>query len=260
MANGVHRAAAVGFTSAVDVYEASRPTIPAEAVDWLLDELAVSAGETVLELGAGTGKFTRLLLERGVAVLAVEPVAAMRERLSELGDGVTTLDAVAEALPLPAGAARAAVAVQSFHWFDAPRTLEELHRVLEPGGRIGLAWNDRDADAAPWQRDLDALIEPHRGDAPTHRTGAWRDAVAASPVYELRESREWRWVQRMTAGLLVDRVASISFVAAMPDDERAALLADVQRLAIAVSGSDDPQAPLDQPYVAGLHVIAPTRA
>ena len=253
----MHRSAAVGFTSAVEVYEASRPTIPAEAVDWLVGALGVGAGDAVLELGAGTGKFTRLLVERGVDVLAVEPVAAMRERLAALGGGVTALDAVAESLPLAPGAARAAVAVQAFHWVDAPRALEELHRVLEPGGRIGLAWNDRDADAAPWQHELDALLEPRRGDTPTHRDGAWRAAVEASPAYELRESRAWRWAQPMTAALLVDRVASISFVAALPDDERAALLAEVRALAGRVAGSDDDATPIELPYVAELHVIVP---
>jgi len=260
VAHGVHPAAAVGFTAAVDVYEASRPTVPPQAVDWLLGELRVAAGDVVLELGAGTGKFTRLLAERGLGVVAVEPVAAMRERLAALGPSVTPLDAVAEDLPLAPGAARAAVAVQAFHWVDAPRALEELHRVLEPGGRIGLAWNERDADAAPWQQDLDALLEPRRGDTPTHRDGAWRAAVEASPRYALLESRAWRWVQPMTLGLLVDRVASISFVASLPERERAGLLDEVRELAAREAGSADAGAPLDLPYVAELHVIAPVAA
>ncbi len=221
MPDRVHRAAATGFGAAADVYEATRPSFPAAAVDWLLAGLRVGAGDEVVEIGAGTGMLTRLLVARGLRIQAVEPVAAMREQLPGIGPGITAIDAVAEALPLPDASAAGAVASQAFHWVDAPRALRELERVLVPGGGIGLLWNHWRGGVA-WQQELEALIEPLRGDTPHTRDGAWQAAVEASPHYELAATDSWPWSHRQTLAQAVDRVASISFVAARPTGERAA--------------------------------------
>lgn len=133
-----------------------------------------------MDVGAGTGKLTAQLVQRDVAVLAVEPVAAMRDRLSELGPLVTPVDATAESLPLGAGSSDALLAAQSLHWADVSAALAEFDRVLHPTGAVGLIWNFRDV-AVPWQRDLDVVLTQLRGDAPHSRDRRWQRAVAVRP-------------------------------------------------------------------------------
>jgi SAM-dependent methyltransferase len=149
-------------------------------------------------------------------VLAVEPVAAMRARLGELGPLVTPVDAAAEALPFEAGSTGCALAAQSLHWTDVPAALAELDRVLRPGAGIGLIWNFRDV-AVPWQRDLDALLGHLRGDVPHSRDGRWQRAVEAS-AFEVAASQTRRWSLPTDDRGVVERVRSVSYVAALPEE------------------------------------------
>jgi len=98
--NRLHPVAAAGFASAADVYERARPSYPADAVAWLVEVAQLAPGRVVVDVGAGTGKLTRLLVPTGARVIAVEPVAEMRAKLTETTPGVELLDGVAEALPL----------------------------------------------------------------------------------------------------------------------------------------------------------------
>jgi ubiquinone/menaquinone biosynthesis C-methylase UbiE len=123
------------------------------AVDWLLAKLGYPS--RVLEVGAGTGKFTAQLVDRELAVLAVEPVAAMRERLAALGHLVSAVEATAERLPFATASVGSLVASQSLHWTDVDLALAEFDRILSPAGSIGLIWNFRDVDvpcSATWTR------------------------------------------------------------------------------------------------------------
>jgi ubiquinone/menaquinone biosynthesis C-methylase UbiE len=131
----VHQAAR-GFEQAADAYERARPTYPQAAVAWLCERLAVRRGRRVLDLAAGTGKLTRSLVAAGADVVAVEPIAAMRERLPP---EVEALDGTAEAIPLPGASVDAVTVAQAFHWFDAEPALAEIHRVLRPGGTLQFA-------------------------------------------------------------------------------------------------------------------------
>jgi SAM-dependent methyltransferase len=219
----VHAAAAAGYGRAADVYARARPSYPEAAVDWLLAELGPQ--RKVVEIGAGTGKFTALLVARGVEVVAVEPVAAMRERLTELVDA---LDATAEALPFEDGSVGAIVASQSLHWTDVPRALAEFDRVLRPGGTVGLVWNFRD-DAVPWQRDLNALLGELRGDAPHSRDGRWQRAVESS-AFAVAADAAWHWSVPTDAAGVVERVLSVSYVASLPDHAREAVVERVSEL------------------------------
>ena len=144
MTDSIHVAAATGFEAGADAYERARPTYPPDAVAFIVETLDLRPGRTVLELGAGTGKLTRLLVPSGARILALEPVEAMRAKLVESVPGVELVDGTAEAIRLPNGSVDAVVVAQAFHWFDAIRALSEIHRVLRPGGRVVLAWNRRD--------------------------------------------------------------------------------------------------------------------
>jgi SAM-dependent methyltransferase len=117
-----------GFGAAADAYERSRPDYPAESVELLAGRLELRPGRTVLDVGAGTGKLTRLLLPTGARLLALEPVVEMRAKLVATSPGAEVLDRLAEAVPLPDATVDAAVCAQPFHWFDAERALEEPHR------------------------------------------------------------------------------------------------------------------------------------
>ena len=146
----IHELAAKGFQAGADAYERGRPSYPDEAIAFTVEMLGLDAAATVVDLGAGTGKLTRLLVPSGARVVAVEPVEGMRRKLVELAAGaVRVLDGTAEAIPLPNGSADAVVVGQAFHWFAGAPALREIHRVLCPDGRLALLWNVRD-ESEPW--------------------------------------------------------------------------------------------------------------
>jgi SAM-dependent methyltransferase len=220
----IHSAAAVGFGRGAGAYERGRPGYPEAAVDRLV---AALPGRRVVDLAAGTGKLTRALVARGCDVVAVEPVAEMRALIEP---PAVAVDGVAEATGLPSAGANAVTVAQAFHWFDGPRALAEIHRVLRPGGLLALLWNRRDT-SDELQRRITDLLEPYRGAVPAHRDGAWRAAVEDSALFGPLREETFANEQAVDAEGLADRVGSISFVAAMADEARAALLGEVRALA-----------------------------
>jgi SAM-dependent methyltransferase len=226
---GIHDAAARGFGAAADLYEQARPGYEDSAVARLAAELRLSQGALVLELGAGTGKLTRQLRSAGAGIVAVEPVAAMRSVFASVLPGVPMVGATAEALPLTRGGVDAVVAGQAFHWFDPDLSLQEMHRVLRPGGRLGLIWNVRD-ESVPWLAALSRLIDAHLGDGPSQRRGTWRVAFDHSQRFGPLQRATYRTDQHTDPQGVVDRVASISYVAALPDGERQEVAEQVRLL------------------------------
>jgi SAM-dependent methyltransferase len=231
----VHPSAAVGFELAVADYEFGRPGFPAAAIRFLVERLRLGPGRVCVELGPGTGKLTELLVPSGVRIVGIEPVAAMRQAFARN---------VAEELPFRDGVADAAVAAQAFHWFDGPRTLAELARVLRPGSALGLVWNIRDEDT-PWVRAMTDVIEPYRGNTPSHRSMRWRAAFGPSDAWSAPERTSFAYVHRTTSDRVVARVLSISFIAMLPDDERAAV---ADRIRAILPPGDE----VDVPYVTGV--------
>jgi SAM-dependent methyltransferase len=228
MRGGVHAAAARGFARSAGAYERARPEYPPAAIDWLRERLGLGPGRRVVDLAAGTGKLTRPLAGTGAEVVAVEPVAEMRARI---GPGAAeVLDGTAEAMPLADASADAVTVGQAFHWFDGPAALAEIHRVLRPGGALALVWNRRPLDD-PVHAAIEALMAPHRGDAPVHRSGAWRAALEETVLFGALEERAFPHAQDMDADALADRVGSTSVIAALPDGPRAEVLAEVRALA-----------------------------
>src|SRR4051812_12101086 len=131
---------AQSFGGVADDYHRARPGYPVEAVRWLLG----SSPLDVVDLGAGTGKLTAVLVGEGHRVVAVEPLEPMRSRLVAALPATPALEGSAEEIPLPDGCADAVVVGQAFHWFDVEPALREIARVLRPGGTLGLLWNARD--------------------------------------------------------------------------------------------------------------------
>ncbi len=242
----VHRAAATGFARSVEAYERARPEYPPEAIAYLARELDLRRGRTVVDLAAGSGKLSRPLAALGCEVIAIEPVDEMR---AAIGPGIEALDGTAEAMPLPDDSADAVTVGQAFHWFDGPRALAEIERVLR-GGRdrsaLALVWNRRPVERSELHAAISEIMAPYRGDAPSHGSGAWRDTFAGR---DLREQR-FDFVQRLDADGLADRVGSTSFIAALDEPERTRVLERVRAL---VDGGA-----VDVPYVCEVHVWRPS--
>ncbi len=215
----VHRAAAEGFARDAATYARGRPEYPPEADAWLREALGCGPGRRVLEVGAGTGKFAARLVATGAEVAAVEPSAAMRAACAAALPGVDLRDGTAEALPFADAAFDVLVCAQAFHWFANPRVLAEFRRVLRPGGRLGLIWNVRDA-RVEWVAALTHLIAPYEGDAPRYASGAWRAVFPAPGFGPLAEAAFSHVHTGSPEDVIVARVMSISFIAALPDDTR----------------------------------------
>jgi ubiquinone/menaquinone biosynthesis C-methylase UbiE len=238
MPGGVHDAAAVGFARSADAYDRARPEAPAEAIAWLAERMGLRSGRTVVDLAAGTGKLTRPLAATGAETIAIEPVAEMRARIGDAA--ARSLDGTAEAIPLPDASADAVTVAQAFHWFDGPAALAEIHRVLRPGGALALVWNRRPLED-PVHAAIERVIAPYRGDAPAHRSGAWRAAFDATTLFGPLEERTFAHSRPHDADALADRVGSTSFVAALSDGPQADVIAAVRALAA--------DGPVDLPYV-----------
>ena len=221
---------ATGFNARAADYEKGRPSYPPEAVQWLVSCLAIGPGATVVDLAAGTGKLTRLLVGTGATVVAVEPMAGMRAVLAEQVPGVEVLEGTAEQLPLPEGSASAITVAQAFHWFRGDEALAEAHRALGGAGRLGLVWNVRDL-GDPLQAALEQVMGRYRGDSPSEGTGRWREAFERTTLFSPLDHRCFSFRQELTPPELVARVLSVSFMARLPDEEQQRVAAEVAALA-----------------------------
>jgi SAM-dependent methyltransferase len=215
-------AAAQGFGKGAADYEKGRPSYPPEAVTSIVDELGLAPGTTVVDLGAGTGKFTRLLLPSGARVVAVEPVASMREQFAVAVPEVEVVDGTAEAVPLGDGEADAVVVAQAAHWFDLDVALAEIARVLRPGGGLALLWNERDA-SEPWVADLVEAIRWRTRSIPRYEEQErdWPAEVGATGRFTPLEIRRFPYDHPMDEDSLVTRELSTSYIASLPEDEKA---------------------------------------
>jgi SAM-dependent methyltransferase len=197
------------------VYERGRPDYPAAAIDRIVDRLDLRPGRTVLDLAAGTGKLTRLLVPSKANVIAVEPVREMRDELERRVRGVAVLAGTAERMPLTDRYVDAVTVGQAFHWFKQDEALREIHRVLRPGGGVALIWNARD-ERHPVQAALSEVFDELEGDTPRRKQREWRTLLPDSGLYERCERALFEHDQPVDEQGLIERVVSTSFIAAAP--------------------------------------------
>lgn len=218
-----HTAQASSFGAAAAEYERGRPPYPPAALDWVLP----AGARRVLDLGAGTGKLTRQLVQRGLDVVAVEPSDGMRGELMRVLPGVRALAGSAEQIPLDDGAVDAVLLAQAWHWVDPARAVPEVARVLAPGGTLGLVWNKRD-ERVPWVAELGRRINEIHEDDEGDNTS---DHPRVGPPFSPLERHDVPWVHQLTVPGLLDMVASRSYVILLPPEERQTLLDRVRQLA-----------------------------
>ena len=209
----------LSFDSVADEYEQTRPTYPPA----LLDALPLDAEAAVLDLGAGTGKLTRVLAARYRDVTAVEPLAKMRAVLERVVPGVTALPGSAERIPLDDGSVDGVFAAQAFHWFDQRVALPEIARVLRPGGVFAIVWNQGDDDLpdprpAEFVREVKVLH-----DAAMRRWDdepEWEDVLRDCGLFEDVHDRSFVTHDHVLdrPGIL-DNLRSVSWIASRDDRE-----------------------------------------
>jgi SAM-dependent methyltransferase len=215
------------FELAAEEYEATRPSYP----DEVLDLLPVANDATVLDLGAGTGKLTRVLARRYAHVVAVEPLDAMRGILERVVPGVEALAGTAEQIPLGEASVDAVFAAQAFHWFDHDRAIPEIARVLRPGGVLALVWNGPD-ESRP--NPLPPAFREYLGELRRERSKLddmppWRELVARGPFEEAQVRAVPHDHVLDRAGQL-DNARSVSWIASRDADDRERVLARLGEL------------------------------
>jgi SAM-dependent methyltransferase len=209
------------FGGAATAYADHRPDYPDPAVRWALEPVrdrgAGPAGPRVLDLAAGTGKLTGVLVRHRLDVVAVEPDPQMLAELRRRVPGARALAGTAERIPLPAGAVDAVLVGQAFHWFDPVRALPEIARVLTPGGVLAALWNGDD-DRVEWVAGLGAAARTSASFPPRDR----QRPLPASALFQPPERAEFAHVLRRTTDSMIATLGTHSHVLVLDAGERAA--------------------------------------
>jgi SAM-dependent methyltransferase len=221
---------AASFGGVASEYQRYRPGPAAAAVDWLLP----AGAARVVDLGAGTGALTRLLVGRVAEVVAVEPDDRMRAVLAEQLPDAQALRGFGEAIPLPDSSVDAVLASSSWHWMDPVPTLEEVARVLRPGGTLGAVWSGPDEDS-PFISQARTLLSEHRspdsdlimGDVDRPRPML---EIPAGLPFSAPEHEVFRWEMSLTADDLIGLLGTLSWFILMNDEQRQRVFAEARRL------------------------------
>ncbi len=234
----VHESASAGYQRQSSVYASVRPSYHPDLVDRFVEMFGNGA---VVELGAGSGIFTSQLVASGCVPTAVEPVSEMRERLHRAVPQVVVVDGSAEATGLEVSSVDTVVAAQAFHWFDHPRALDEIDRILRSGGHLVCLWNVRDENV-PWVANYTEIVDRYAGDTPRYRTMEWRRAIDDDERFEPVGEWELENPVSATPDQVVDRALSTSFIAALDESTQRTALEAIRAV------TDDLGPTFDYPY------------
>ncbi|KAG0747287.1 hypothetical protein G6F57_007487 [Rhizopus arrhizus] len=228
-----HPTALNGFQNQASAYVKARPTYPKESLDFIANLLPPSSTK-ILDLGAGTGIMTDLLFKKGFQVTAVEPVQGMLDKLQEALPQVTALKGNSWSIPVESNSQDAVVLAQCFHWFSDIKSLQELHRVLKPGGYLFLIWNLESRDRSEWIGKLRDLYEQHELSAPQYRHGKWKDVFnteEAKSLYTLPlQHQRFNNDIPTVRSLVWTRILSKSYVAILNEEEQEKLHQKVEKV------------------------------
>jgi len=233
---------AASFGDVASHYERYRPGPPPAAVDWILP---ARVGR-VVDLGAGTGALSRLLLDRAAEVIAVEPDDRMRSVLGQELPGVRAVEGRAESMPIPDAFVDAVVASSSWHWVDPVPALHEVGRVLVPGGTLGAVWSGPDP-ASPFLAQAQALLSERPSTASKEDQEGEESPLAELIMVDARrpestleippgvpfsppDHRVFTWDMALNADELIGLLGTFSWIITMPEKSRQRVFAEARRL------------------------------
>ena len=210
----------------------ARPSYPKEAIQRL--SALLTPGASILDLGAGTGIMTKLLVKEGYQVVAVEPVKAMRDQLTSSLPSVTCLEGTAQSIPLESNSVDAVMLAQCFHWFDNLESLEEIHRVLKPNGLIVLIWNMESQERSEWVFRIRALYQAYEDGAPQYRKGHWKKVFETNEAQALYtfplQHQVFQFDTPAKRADIWTRVMSKSYIAILEEKEQEILKNDIENV------------------------------
>ena len=228
---------AARFAEVADAYERGRPDYALAVPGAIAAELGLTTGACVLDLAAGTGKFSRALLAAGYDVIAVEPQAPLRGILAGVVGPERVHEGVAEAIPLEDHSVAAVTVADGFHWFDQPAALAEIRRVLVPGGGLAILDTVPDWGEASWAHEVGSLLAGLRPEHPHFDGPPWQDAVRDAGGWMPPWDIEVRFQRPASADQVLDHLLSMSWIAALPTAEREARLDGVRTV---IDGGETP--------------------
>lgn len=217
-----HQQLAKSFEGIGEEYDRYRPGFPVAAAEEILPDRV----DAVLDLGAGTGKFTELLVARAERVIAVEPSVAMLDVLRAKLPNVAALEGGAEQIPLAGGSMDAVAVAQAFHWFDRDAACTEIRRVLVPGGTLGLLWNHSDPECS-WDRACHRVAHPAVSDSADATT---ESAAAELPGFVFDHRAELAWSERITREDYIRRWLTVSSFLTADEETRAGMVAELDSI------------------------------
>ena len=216
-------------------YEELRPGYAPAAVSWALERGGLEPGSKVIDLAAGTGQLSRLLLDRGSEVVAVEPASNMRAMLEELLPSVRTVDATAEALPFDDGSVDGVVVGNAFHHFGREAAFAELRRVLRPFGVLALFWAwplEEEQRSIPGIDDIYDVVERSRASSEIIAAyRSWAEPPEIEEGFERFTRREFPYLHMLPAARLADLYDTSSDVASLPETRREELIERIREIA-----------------------------
>lgn len=214
-------------------------------------------GGVALDVGAGTGKFTRALARGRLRVVAVEPTDEMRREFRRVVRSVPMVGGRVEHLPIRTGSVDLVTVAQAFHWFPARRALGEFARVLRPSGGVALVWNRRDR-SVPWMADLTKLLDEYDPGIPRVHEERWRPALRSNSHFLRPGLRGFHHIQRVDLDTMLARVLSISYIGALPAAQRRVVSRRVIEL-VKERGLAGRGGRIPMPYVTEVYTLARRR-
>lgn len=231
-------------TPGADLYEHGRPGYATEALPFIGRQLKIGPSSRIVDLGAGTGKLTRQLLNLTSDIIAVEPLEGMRTTLSQALPEIEVRAGFAEAIPLGNASTDAIFAGQAWHWFDRPRAVAEISRVLKPGGSLILLWNQYDR-SQPWVNEYAELRD---SEGKKRRVKDETLAIFARlPGWTPVTKRTFRHIDNTTRSGVLDRMLSTSSIAALYKDEQTKISSRI--IEILDRYPETRQDPINVPYL-----------